>query len=190
MLRLQARLIPLCEYAHSTRYRHRACGGAAICGRAGQTRFVTLTWLKSRNLVAELAGTYAPEAGDPTPSAQSSVSGGLAGIASARSYRSLRYDSAAGPRLRPAWRPQVVSVGFLDWRLSTARPARRARIEGQADPQLPLRAPDYWFRLGRHLIVKSLSTFGYFSAITSCRWRFLSNFTRPRRDLGRSLLSP
>ena len=50
-------------------------------GQAGQTRSVNLTWLKSKNLVAELAGAFAPEGGEPTPSAQSSVSGGLAGIA-------------------------------------------------------------------------------------------------------------
>jgi hypothetical protein len=49
-------------------------------------------------------------------------------------------------------------------------PAGRLAVLGSkatADPQLPLRAPDCWFRVAWHPIVKSLSASGYFREITS-----------------------
>ena len=77
--------------------------------------------MKSRNLVAELAGAFAPEAGHPTFGSIVGI-GRLGGdrkceIISKPSIPSLLPDPVYGA----AWRPQVVSVGFLDWRLSTAQ---------------------------------------------------------------------
>jgi hypothetical protein len=90
-------------------------------GLAGQTRTVTLTWLKSRNLVAEPAGAFAPEAGDRHLRLNRRYREAWRGSQVRDHIEAFDTDSAAGPRLRAAWRPQVVSVGFLDWRLSTAQ---------------------------------------------------------------------
>ena len=154
MLRSWARLIPLCDYARLTGW-----VGTVLqrYGRAGQTRSANSYLAEIKKLSGGTRRRLCDRGRRPDTFG-SLVGIGRRGIASARSYRSLRCRLCC----RTPSTSSVAAAGGERWlpRLAALDGAGRLGVlgsEATADPHLRCGAPDHWFRVACHLIVKSVS---------------------------------